>query len=135
MTEQITDLDKSGYRKFGLVTGSIVAILFGLIIPFLLSTSISKWPWLIALILILWALFIPTTLKHPYRIWMKFGLVMNWINTRLILGILFFGLFFPIGLLFKLFGKDPMHRKLDKSISSYKEHNELESKSNLEQPF
>ncbi|MDF1587600.1 MAG: SxtJ family membrane protein [Gammaproteobacteria bacterium] len=135
MTEQITDLDKSGYRKFGLVTGSIVAVLFGLIVPFLFSSSISKWPWIIAAVLIIWAVIIPMTLKYPYRVWMKFGLIMNWINTRLILGIIFYGLFLPISIVFKLMGKDPMDRKLHKDKLSYWQQSEQQPTNNLERPF
>ena len=135
MSVEITDLDKQGYRKFGIVTGAILVVLFGLIIPYLFSLNYPKWPWIISAVLVAWALLAPMTMKHLYRTWMRFGLVMNWINTRLILGILFYGMFMPMGLLFKLIGKDPMHRKLDKSISSYREHNELESKSNLEHPY
>ena len=47
---------------------------------------------------------------------MKFGNVMNWINTRLILGVMFYGIFLPIGLCMRLFGKDPMQRTLDKTL-------------------
>jgi Kef-type K+ transport system membrane component KefB len=135
MNVEITDLDKEGYRKFGLVTGAIFASLFGLIIPLLFSTTYIKWPWILSAILVASALIAPMSLKYPYRIWMQFGLVMNWINTRLILGILFYGLFLPIGLLFKLIGKDPMHRKLDKNVTSYRQHNAVESKSNVERPY
>jgi len=135
MNEKIEDLDKRGYRKFGLLTGAILAGLFGLIIPYLLSHGYPKWPWIIAATLAVFALAAPMALKHPYRLWMRFGLVMNWINTRLILGLLFYGLFFPMAMLFKLMGKDPMQRKLSKSVSTYRVQNEFESKNNLEEPY
>ena len=93
MNAKIEDLDKRGYRKFGLLTGAILAVLFGLIIPYLLSHGYPKWPWIIAATLAVFALAAPMALKYPYRLWMRFGLVMNWINTRLILGLLFYGLF------------------------------------------
>jgi len=135
MNVKIEDLDKRGYRKFGLLTGAILAVLFGLIIPYLLSHGYPKWPWIIAATLAVFALAAPMALKHPYRLWMRFGLVMNWINTRLILGLLFYGLFFPMAMLFKLIGKDPMQRKLSKTVSTYRVKNEFESKNNLEEPY
>lgn len=135
MNEVILELDKNGYRKFGITTSVILVVLFGLAIPYLFTLGYPKWPWIIAAVLTAWALIAPLTMKPLYKAWMKFGLVMNWINTRLILGILFYGLFLPIGLVFKVLGKDPMRRKIDKNKTSYKEFGELESKSNLEQPY
>lgn len=135
MNEKIEDLDKQGYRKFGLITGAILSLLFGFVIPYLLSHGYPKWPWIVAAILAVLALAAPMSLKHPYRLWMRFGLVMNWINTRLILGLLFFGLFFPMSLLFKLIGKDPMQRKPDKRVSTYRVISEFESKNNLGEPY
>ncbi len=135
MSVEIEQLDKQGYRKFGIVTGLILLGLFGLTIPYLFSLNYPKWPWYIASVLVVLALFAPMALKYPYQIWMKFGQVMNWINTRIILGILFYGIFLPVGFLLKLLGKDPMHRKLDKKLSSYRKLNEHDSKTNLEQPY
>jgi len=51
---------------------------------------------------------------------MAVGHALGWINTRIILGILFFVLFSPIGITMKLFGKDPMARKFDKKKESYR---------------
>lgn len=135
MNEVIMELDKDGYRKFGITTSVILVVLFGLALPFLFSFDYPKWPWAIAAALTTWALLAPLSMKPLYKAWMKFGLIMNWINTRLILGVLFYGIFFPIGLIFKIIGKDPMDRKLDKNATSYRKHNELEIKSNLEHPY
>ena len=66
---------------------------------------------------------------------MKFGNVMNWINTRIILGILFYGMFLPIGVVMRLFGKDPMHRKLDRELPSYRVTSDNDDKSNVERPY
>jgi hypothetical protein len=67
--------------------------------------------------------------------WMKFGHVMNWINTRIILGLLFYGIFLPIGALMRLFGYDPMHRKLDSGQTSYRVTSENDDKNNVERPY
>lgn len=135
MNTVIPELDKKGYRKFGITTSVILVILFGLAIPYLFSLNYPVWPWAIAAILTVWSLLAPLTLKPLYNAWMKFGHVMNWINTRLILGILFYGMFLPLGLVFKMIGKDPMRRKIDKNTLSYREFSELESNSKLEHPY
>ena len=135
MSNAIQTLDSKGYRKFGLTTGAIVIGLFGLLIPWLFSLNYVKWPWILGGVLGLWALLAPSTLKPVYVGWMKFGNVMNWINTRIILGILFYGIFLPIGALMRLFGYDPMHRKLDSGLSSYRVTSENDDKNNVERPY
>ena len=135
MNTAITELDRKGYRKFGITTGVILVLLFGLAIPYLFNFNYPVWPWIIAAVLTAWGLVAPLTMKPLYIAWMRFGLVMNWINTRLILGILFYGIFLPFGLVFKITGKDPMRRKISENIVSYKESGELESKSNMENPY
>lgn len=135
MHAAIEKLDAKGYRKFGLTTGAIVIVLFGLAIPWLFSLNYPKWPWILAGVLGVWALLAPTTLRPVYAGWMKFGHVMNWINTRLILGILFYGIFLPTGAVMRLFGKDPMRRKLDKTVTSYRVPSHREPKNNVERPY
>ena len=135
MTGTTNTLDAAGYRKFGLVTSAIVVVLFGLLIPWLFSFNFPKWPWIFAAVLSSWALLLPTTLKPVYNGWMKFGHIMNWINTRLILGIIFYGMVLPMGLIMRLFGKDPMRRKLDSDLGSYRVESHNDTKDNVEHPY
>jgi hypothetical protein len=135
MTNTIETLDAAGYRKFGLITGAIVVVLFGLAIPWLFSLNFPRWPWIFAGVLASWALLLPSTLKPVYIGWMKFGNMMNWINTRIILGIVFYGLILPFGLVMRLFGNDPMKRKLDASVDSYRVPSHNDSKDNVERPY
>ncbi len=135
MSNNIQPLDTRGYRKFGLTTGAIIIVLFGLLIPWLFSLNYVEWPWILGGVLGLWALLAPTTLKPVYIGWMKFGHIMNWINTRIILGILFYGIILPFGVVMRLFGKDPMQRKLDSRLSSYRVKSQNEDKSNVERPY
>ena len=44
-THTIPELDRTGLREFGIVTGGIVAVLFGLLFPWLLERSFPLWPW------------------------------------------------------------------------------------------
>jgi hypothetical protein len=135
MTNEIEQLDKAGYRKFGLVTSGIFVVVFGLLIPLLFGLGYPKWPWFLACILSLWALLIPGTLKPVYIGWMKFGNVMNWINTRVILAFPFYGMFMPFGIVMRLLGKDPMQRKIDKKLFSYRIESQKENVDRVEQPY
>ena len=118
-------------RKFGLVFGAIVAVLFGLFLPWAFDYAWPVWPWILSGISCFWGMAHPASLFVVYRTWMKFGHVMGWINTRIILGIMFYVIFFPAGVLMRLVAKDPrqgnwmvqhkviaLHQKSQKKIIS-----------------
>jgi len=62
---------------------------------------------------------VPFILRPIYVGWMKFAFVLGWINTRLILGIFFYLILTPVGLIMRLFGRDPLHRKFDRDATTY----------------
>ena len=134
MNSEIRVLNKKELRHFGLTTGAIVAVLFGLLLPWLFGHEFPGWPWAISLILWLWALVIPATLNSVYRGWMTVGNVLGWINTRIILGILFYVIIFPIGLGMKIFGKDPIAKNFDKN-GSYRIKSKQQIKEHFERPY
>jgi len=132
----IPTLNNAGLRKFGLTTGVIVVILFALFFPWIFDMSgMPLWPWIVAVLLWVPAMLIPWVLRPVYTTWMKIGHAIGWVNTRIILGVLFFALVFPMGLIMRLFGKDPMSKKLDNTASSYRVKSVSEPKDRLEKPF
>jgi hypothetical protein len=78
------------------------------------------WSVLLGGALLALALVWPRSLAQVYRLWMAVGEVFGWINTRLILGVLFYGVFTPIGLLMRLRGQDPMRRTLPPEVDTYR---------------
>ena len=66
---------------------------------------------------------------------MKIGHVLGWINTRIILAIMFYLLFFPIAIIMKILGKDPLYKKLDSKLSSYRKESLPQPKEHIERPF
>jgi hypothetical protein len=61
----------------------------------------------------------PGLLKPIYIFWMRLAFVLSWINTRLILSIIFYLIFTPVGLGMRLFGVDLLDRKIEKNKDSY----------------
>lgn len=55
--------------------------------------------------------------KTLYKAWMKFAHALGWVNTRIILSIVYFLIFTPLALIFRLIGKDPMERRFDEAGS------------------
>lgn len=128
-------LGKKELREFGLITGAIIAVLFGLLLPWLFGRGFPVWPWVVFGILGAWALLLPASLQPVYRGWMAIGLVLGWINTRIILGIMFYVMFVPIGMIMRLMGKDPMAREIDKTRVSYRVIHSRPDKNHVERPY
>jgi Saxitoxin biosynthesis operon protein SxtJ len=78
------------------------------------------WAVTLAVVLVLPALVAPSVLKPAYRAWMALAAVLAWINTRIILGLVFFLVVTPIGLVMRLLGRDPMRRQFDRAGESYR---------------
>jgi len=135
MQENEIVLSKKELRDFGLIFGAIFVSLFGFLFPWLFSKPLPIWPWYVLAVTGGLAIIFPLGLKPFYKLWMKFGLVMAWINTRIILGIVFYLVFMPFGLVMKLFGKDLLSRKLDSKIASYRVIAKDDYKSNMENPY
>ena len=131
---EIKELDRRGLREFGLTTGAIVAVLFGLFFPWLLERPIPRWPWVLAGALILWALAAPATLRPVYRGWMQIGLLLSKVTTPLIMGVVFFLVVTPMGLIRRLIGKDAMERRFN-GAASYRVASHKAPPKNLEKPF
>jgi len=135
MTHEIKKLDAKGLREFGIVTGAIVCALFGLFFPWLLDTRIPLWPWIIGAVLGIWALLAPATLEPVYRGWMRIGILIGSVTTPLILGIVFFLVLLPMGVVMRLLRHDPMSRDLDIDAPSYRVPSHKLDAKNMERPF
>ena len=135
MKSEIVKLDAKAYRKFGLTTGSIFAILFGVILPWITHHPYPIWPWVLAGVLFAFAPLLPIALGPVYVAWMKIGQVLNWINTRLILGVLFYVLITPVGIVLKLLRKVPIPKSFNKQIGTYRKKCQQKPKETMEQPF
>jgi hypothetical protein len=61
----------------------------------------------------------PRTLRPVYIPWIYLGRILGWINTRLLLGLIFFTLFALTGGIMRLCRRDPLDRKLEPGRDSY----------------
>jgi Saxitoxin biosynthesis operon protein SxtJ len=105
-------------RSFGLIVGGI----FGIIAlwPVVRGGNVPWWMVGLAAGLVLPALVAPQVLSPAHRAWMALGEVLGWINTRIVLGLIFFGVVTPMGLAMRLAGRDPMRRAGDPKAASYR---------------
>ena len=106
MNEQI---EVKQLRSFGLTVGGVF-LFIGLWPLVWRGEGVRLWAVIPAAALIPLGLILPGVLAPLYKGWMAVGHVLGWINTRIILGVLYYGLVVPMGLVMKLLGRDPMRR-------------------------
>lgn len=62
---------------------------------------------------------IPPFRRPIYLGWMYSVLPIGFVISHVLLALVYFLMFTPVGLLMKLVGYDPMHRKFDREVTSY----------------
>jgi hypothetical protein len=128
------EMTKEQLRNFGLLTSALLILFFVLLIPWIWDLSLPVWPWVVGGILSTVALVYPNSLKPVYSVWMRFAELLGWVNTRIILGLIFYVIIMPFGLVMRLFN-DPMHRKVENDADSYRKISKSPNSHNLEKPF
>jgi hypothetical protein len=111
------DIQGSSNRSFGLVFGGFFAIV-GLL-PLVTGGQIRYWALLVGAVFLVLGLAIPSVLAPLSRVWMKFGHLLHRIVSPIVLGIMFFLVVTPVGVLMRLLGKDPLRLKSDREAKTY----------------
>jgi multisubunit Na+/H+ antiporter MnhB subunit len=97
-------------RSFGLSVGTVLlavaAYLFwrGRVLGAEIAGGIGA-------VLVLGGLAAPRLLKWPSALWWKFAIALGWVNARVILSIAFLVVLTPIGLIWRVIGRDPLARR------------------------
>jgi hypothetical protein len=106
-------------RSFGLVVGGAFGVI-GLWPLLVRGESLRPWAIALATVLIGLGLVWPRSLALAHQLWMRIGHVLGWINTRIILGVVYYVLFTPLGLAIRVLGRDPMRRIFTPETESYR---------------
>jgi saxitoxin biosynthesis operon SxtJ-like protein len=113
------EVTKRMLRQFGLMVGGMF-LLIGLW-PFVWRQEpVRIWAVVPGSLLAVAGLMMPGVLKQVYQGWMRVGHVMGWVNTRIILGVLFYGIVTPMAIVMKLAGRDPMRRGFEPDAQTYR---------------
>lgn len=127
-------LDDKQLRSFGFIVGGGFALI-GVGPMIFRHEGPRLWAFAITAPLVVLALVAPRLLRLPYKGWMAIGHVLGYVNTRIILSVMYFTIFMPAGLLMRLFGKDPMRRTIDKSAKTYREVREPRPREHMTRMF
>lgn len=110
-------IEGSSDRSFGFVFAAVFALIA--LWPLLHQGGVRVWALVVAAAFALIAVVRPALLATPNRLWMKLGLLLGKIVSPIALGILFYAVLTPLGVLMRLTGKDPLRLKRDASAASY----------------
>ena len=119
LIEEIKNIkeDKKTLGKFGVTVG-IVLFAFGVIL-FTAEKSSYIYFGIIGIFLILSGILFPAGLKPLNKIWMLLAVILGWISSRVILILLFYLVFAPMGFFLRIFGKDFLQLKFNKNAKTY----------------
>ena len=120
------DIKISSNRSFGIVF--FIVFLIIALYPLTHSEEIRIWSSIISLIFLVLGLLNSKILSPLNKLWFKFGILLGKIISPLIMGIIFFLVVTPIGLIMRLFRKDVLNLKYNKSQSYWIEKNGPKSK-------
>ena len=108
MNSTSTELTRRTLTSFALIVGGALL----LIAAYQWRRGAPQWVWVtllsIVAALLLAAAAAPSLLRPVYRGWMRLGEALAWVNTRILLTLIFFLVVTPIGLLMRLFGRSPI---------------------------
>jgi hypothetical protein len=101
--------------------GGVFTLVFGLVglWPLVHGRPVRIWALAVALafLAVTWAR--PALLGPLNRVWTRFGLLLHAVVSPLVLGVVFYGVVAPMGLVMRLLGKDPLRRRFEPGAASY----------------
>ena len=111
----MSQIKVSSNKSFGLVF--FIFFLIIAIYPLINSESIRLWALILSLIFLILGLFNSPILSPLNLIWFKFGIFLGKIVSPFIMGVIFFLVVTPTGLIMRLLGKDLLNLKFNDSKS------------------
>ncbi|MDA7435165.1 SxtJ family membrane protein [Synechococcus sp. AH-601-J22] len=112
---------KKQLREFGLLIGFVFPFLIGWLLPALFGHEFRVWTLWIGIPGLILGLVAPRLLHYPYKCWMALGHTLGWVNSHIILGLVFIIVLQPIAYVMRLTGYDPLRRRR-KSEKTYREN-------------
>ena len=107
----------SSNKSFGLVFFVIFIIIA--LWPLLKDENIRVWSIIVSITFLTLGLLNSKILTPLNKLWMRLGILLGAIVSPIVMGVVYFGVITPIGLIMKLFGKDVLNLKIDTNKNTY----------------
>jgi hypothetical protein len=115
--EKAPQVDKKELRTFAITLFIALSILGGIL--FWRRGNVALIPLGIGLVLLVTGLLRPGILRPVHKAWMILALALGFITSHLILAIIYYLVFTPLGLIMRSLRKDPLQRKYDQEAATY----------------
>ena len=122
----MNDVKLGSNKSFGIVF--FVVFLIIAIYPILSDGNLRLWSLIISLAFLILGLINSRLLTPLNKLWFKFGIFLGKIISPVIMGIIFFLVVTPIGILMRLFKKDVLNLSFNDNKSYWIEKNDQKSK-------
>lgn len=123
-------------RKFGYTMALAIGVGFGVLIPLIFRLHFHSWLWMLGEAFGLLALVKPLWLGHVYIPWMGVAEILGYVNSRIILFVVFVIVFVPISLVMRLLGYDPILRLTKDGVQTYRVVRDVAyDPKNMERPY
>ena len=111
--------DDKALRSYGFVMAGALALI-GAAMRFIGHHPVrATWTWAVAGAFLLLGLLVPRALKGLHRVWMGLAFVLGWFVSRILLGVIFYGIITPIAVGMKLAGRDVLRERIDRGAKTY----------------
>lgn len=135
MEKNIQNIQLPSNRRFGLFF-SIIFIIISFYFFFIEKLNIGIIFLIISILFFLISIFVPKSLYLLNLLWMRIGIIIGIIVNPVIVGLIYFLLFFPIGLIMKLYGRDELLINLkNKKTFWYYKNRDRENLSSFKNQF
>jgi hypothetical protein len=124
--------NKKEWRKFGIGLGFLLALIA--LVQYFKSNPMFSCLAIAAVCVLAFACFLPIVIKPFYILFSYIGQWIGWMMTRVILILLFFGVFTLLGLFLRFFGKRFLNIKYPQQAQSFWISTE-ETATNFEEQF
>jgi len=104
-------------RNFGIVF--FIVFLVVSLWPLTYGEPVRIWSAIISLVFLFLGLINSKLLTPLNKLWFKFGMILGAIIAPIVMGVVFFLVVTPIGLIMRIMGKDLLKKKYDKKKETY----------------
>tara|TARA_B100000401_G_C52193636_1_gene433598 strand:- start:138 stop:530 length:393 start_codon:yes stop_codon:yes gene_type:complete len=107
----------SSNKSFGFVFFVIFIVIA--LWPLLNDGNIRIWSVILSLVFLILGFLNSKILTPLNKLWIRLGILLGKIVSPIVMGIIYFGVVTPIGIIMRLFGKDILNLKVDKNKNTY----------------
>ncbi len=116
-------LNKNPSRRELFIFGALFALFFGLIGGLIWwrfqAPTVAYVLWSVAAFITILFYAVRPIRKPIYLAWIHLAFPIGWVISHVAMALIYYLVFTPIGLIMRLFGRDPMERRFDRGAETY----------------